>query len=240
MPSSLVGESNKPEASAAATSSRAAEKALVAAVRAGDEQAFEILFKRHQRRIFALALRYTRASEDAEDVVQQTFKKAFVHLNTFEGKSSFATWLTRIAINQALMLLRRGRALREVSLDDSSNDQGAERWREIADASPDPETSYLQEERARNLSAAMEQLTPGMRAAVELRELLELSTPETARRMGLSVSAVKGRVFHGRKSLRESLERHGKSRCTYRNHVSRAARKADGVARQQLVCGACD
>jgi len=89
------------------------------------------------------------------------------------------------------MLLRRGRALGEVSLDDSSNDHGTEHWKEIADASPDPEISYLQEERARNLSAAMEQLTPGMRAALELRDLLELSTQETARRMGLSVSAVK-------------------------------------------------
>jgi RNA polymerase sigma-70 factor, ECF subfamily len=240
MPSSLVDESNKPEASAAVTNSQAAEKALVAAAKAGDEQAFEILFKRYQRTIFAIALRYVRVREDAEDVVQQTFKRAFVYLNTFEGKSSFTTWLTRIAINQALMLLRTGRALREVSLDDSSNDQGTKRWKEIPDASPDPETSYLQGERARHLSAAMEQLTPGMRAALELRELLELSTAETARRMGLSVTAVKGRVFNGRKSLRERLERYGMSRWACGNHVSRTSRKADEIARQQLVCSACD
>jgi len=82
MPSSLVDENNKLEAIAAATSSRAAEEALVAAAKAGDEQAFEILFNCYQPRIFALVLRYTRVREDAEDVAQQTFKKAFVHLET--------------------------------------------------------------------------------------------------------------------------------------------------------------
>lgn len=240
MPSSLVDESNKSEATTAVPSDRAAEKLLVAAAKAGDEQALEILFKRYQRRIFALALRYTRVREDAEDIVQQTFKKAFVYLNTFEGKSSFATWLTRIAINQALMLLRRGRSLREVSLDDSSSDNGTKLRMEIADPSPDPETSYLQRERARNLSAAVEQLTPEMRAAFELRELLELSTRETAQRMGLSVAAVKARLFHGRKSLRERLKRYGKSTWTCRHEVSRTGRRADGIPRHQLVCSACD
>jgi len=240
MPSSPVDGKNKPETTTAVSSSGAAEKALVAAAKAGDEQAFEALVKRHQRRIFALAMRYTRVREDAEDIVQQTFKSAFIYLKTFEGKSSFATWLTRIAINQALMLLRRGRALREVSLDDSNSDNGTKLRIEIADSSPDPETSYLQRERARNLSAAVEQLTPGMRAALELRELLELSTRETAQRMGLSVAAVKARLLHGRKSLRERLKRYGKSTWTYRHEVSRTGRKADGIPRQQLVCSVCD
>ena len=206
MPSSLVDESNKPEAITALFSDRAAEKVLVTAAKAGDEQAFETLVNRYQERIFALALRYTRVREDAEDIVQLTFKKAFIYLNTFQGKSSFATWLTRIAINQALMLLRRGRALREVSLDDSTSDFGTALRLEISDGGPDPETSCLQQERARILSAALGQLTPGMRAAFELRELLELSTRETAQRMGLSVAAVKARLFHGRKSLRERLK----------------------------------
>src|SRR5271163_1786164 len=88
-----------------------AEQMLVVAAKNGDQQAFEDLFKRHQRGIFALALRYTRVREDAEDAVQETFQKAFVHFHKFELKSSFSTWVTRIAINQALMLLRRRRAL---------------------------------------------------------------------------------------------------------------------------------
>ena len=92
----------------------APDEELVAATKSGDELAFETLVKRHQRRIFALAFRYTRVREDAEDIVQETFQKAFVHLQKFEGKSSFSTWLTRIAINEALMSLRRRRALHEV------------------------------------------------------------------------------------------------------------------------------
>src|SRR6266850_1149200 len=92
------------------SSDAAADEELVAAAKNGDELGFESLAKRHQRRIFALAFRYTRVREDAEDIVQETLQKAFVHLQKFEGKSSFSTWLTRIAINEALMSLRRRRA----------------------------------------------------------------------------------------------------------------------------------
>src|SRR5580692_5168439 len=142
-----------------------AEEDLVAAAKAGDEGAFETLFNRHQRKIFALAFRYTRVREDAEDIVQQTFQKAFLHLQTFEGKSSLSTWLTRIAINQALMLLRSRRGLREVPIDDSSGDEEATFAQEPADASPDPEASYFETEKSRILSIAMRQLRPGMRKA---------------------------------------------------------------------------
>src|SRR3989441_11890766 len=187
------------------SSDAAADEELVAAAKNGDELGFECLAKRHQRRIFALAFRYTRVREDAEDIVQETFRKAFVHLQKFEGKSSFSTWLTRIAINEALMSLRRRRALHEVLADDSSGDNGTTPGLDLADASPDPEASYLQKEGARILSAAIRHLRPGMRRAVELRELGDLSTQETARRMGLSVAAIKGRVFHARKELRKWL-----------------------------------
>ena len=183
----------------------APDEELVAATKSGDELAFETLVKRHQGRIFALAFRYTRVREDAEDIVQETFRKAFVHLQKFEGKSSFSTWLTRIAINEALMTLRRRRALHEVPADDSSGDNGTTPGLDLADASPDPEASYLQKEGARILSAAIRHLRPGMRRAVELRELGELSTRETAGLMGLSVAAIKGRVFHARKELGKAL-----------------------------------
>jgi len=99
------------------------EAALVLAAKSGDGHAFEILFGRHQRKILAVARRFTRIREDAEDAVQQSLQKAFVHLEKFEGKSSFSTWLTRIAINEALMLLRRGRGLREVSINDLSGNE---------------------------------------------------------------------------------------------------------------------
>jgi RNA polymerase sigma-70 factor (ECF subfamily) len=200
---------NKPAVTTVAPANPGAEENLVTAAMCGDEPAFETLFKRYQPRIFALALRYTRVREDAEDVVQQTFLKAFVHLHRFEGKASFCTWLTRIAINEALMFLRRGRALRQLTLDDSSEDDLATRGLQIPDSGPSPEMSYFQREGAQVLCAAIDELKPRTRTAIELRELAELSTQETARHMGLSVAGVKSRVFHGRRKLRKILWRLG-------------------------------
>src|SRR6266478_3615601 len=188
-----------------------ADEELVAAAKSGDESAFEILVKRQERKVFRVALRYTRVREDAEDIVQETLQKAFVHLHKFEGKSSFSTWLTRIAINEALMSLRRRRALHEVPADDSSGDNETTPGLDLADASPDPEATYLQKEEARIVSAAIRHLRPGMRRAVELRELGDLSTQETAGLMGLSVAAIKGRVFHARKELGRALRYHAVS-----------------------------
>lgn len=190
------------------TSDPATEQMLVVAAKKGDEQAFEDLFKRHQHGIFALALRYTRVREDAEDVVQETFQKAFVHFHKFEGKSSFRTWVTRIGINQALMLLRRRRGVREVPIDGSSGCNETTSTLEVADSSLDPEASYLQREKTEIVSAAMRRLTPGMRRAIELRELGELSNRDTAARMGVSLAAAKGRVFHARRKLAKALRRH--------------------------------
>src|SRR5713101_7961991 len=120
------------------------EAALVLAAKSGDGHAFEILIKRYQRRILAIARRFTRIREDAEDIVQQSFQKAFVHLHKFEGKSFFSTWLTRSAINEALMLLRRGRGLREVSIDDLSGDEETTLRLEMRDSRAGPETAFLQ------------------------------------------------------------------------------------------------
>jgi RNA polymerase sigma-70 factor (ECF subfamily) len=149
MGSCFVDEINKRDVTTASAGGPGADEVLVAAAKDGDEQAFEVLIKRHHRRILALALRYVRVREDAEDIVQQTFQKAFVNLHRFEGKSSFSTWLTRIAINEALMLLRRGRMLREVSIDESSNREETSRDLELSDLSPDPEASCLRREAAR-------------------------------------------------------------------------------------------
>ena len=160
MPLMSMARTNKPVAIAAAPGNPGADEELVAAAKSGDEPAFEALFKRYQSRIFALALRYTRVREDAEDVVQQTFQNVFVYLSNFEGKSSFSTWLTRIAINEALMWLRKARALREVPIDDSIRDEEPRPDFDVADASPDPEATYLQREETRALSMAIKRLTP--------------------------------------------------------------------------------
>jgi RNA polymerase sigma-70 factor (ECF subfamily) len=188
---------------------------LVAAAKTGETRAFELLVERHQGKIFSLAQRMIRNREDAEDVVQQSFQKAFIHLKKFEGQSLFSTWLTRIAINEALMLLRRKRGSREVPIAESNTEGEVALPLDIPDGAPNPEDSCLQREQERILSAAVNELTPGMREAIELRELGELSTGETAQVMGLSVGAVKARVFHGRRKLRKTLKLYVESTRMY-------------------------
>jgi RNA polymerase sigma-70 factor (ECF subfamily) len=199
------------------------DAALVAGAKTGDARAFELLVQRHEGKIFSLAYRMTRNREDAEDVVQQSFQKAFIHLKKFEGESLFSTWLTRIAINEALMLLRRKRGSREVPIAETTTEETALPL-DIPDSGPNPEDSCLQREQERILSAAVNELTPGMREAIELRELGELSTGETAQVMGLSVGAVKARVFHGRRKLRKTLKRYVESARTYGNQALRTKR----------------
>lgn len=209
----------KPDATAGSSRDCDREQQLVVAVRSGDTSAFETLFKCHERRIFSLALRYTRSREDAEDVVQETFQKVFVHFHKFEGKSSFSTWATRIAINQALMLLRKRRALSEVPIDDSSSHEETTPAPEPADAGLDPETTYVQKEEAQILSAAMRRLRPAMRGAIELCDLRELSNQEAAARLGVSAGAVKARVFHARRKLGETLRPYMRSRRISGSHI---------------------
>jgi len=213
-----------------------ADEELVAVAKKGDELGFESLAKRHQRGIFAFAFRYTRVREDAEDIVQETLQKAFVHLQKFEGKSSFSTWLTRIASNEALMSLRWRRALHEVPADDSRGDHGTTPGPDLADASPDSEATYLQKEEARIVSAAIRHLRPGMRRAVELRELGDLSTHETARRMGLSVAAIKGRVFHARKELGRGLRRQVRSHGAPGGNITAIVRNDTSNSLGGLTC----
>jgi len=183
------------------------DSALVAGAKTGDARAFELLVQRHEGKIFSLAHRITRNREDAEDVTQQSFQKAFIHLKKFEGESLFSTWLTRIAINEALMLLRRKRGSREVPISQSGTEDEIALPLDTPDSGPNPEDSCLRREQERILSAAINKLTPRTRKAIQLRELDERSTEETAQVMGLSVGAVKARVFRGRRKLRKKLQR---------------------------------
>ena len=207
------------EPTVACLSDAAPEQMLVVAAKNGDGQAFETLFKRYKQKILRIVLRYAHVREDAEDIVQQSFQKAFVYLHKFEGKSSFSTWLTRIAINEALMLLRRGRVLREVFVDDRSEAEGSAASFEMADSYPDPEASYLRRERAQILTETLGNLRPGLRLAIALRDLTELSTEETARRMGISVAAVKARLFHASQEVTGEIEPLYEVQCdAWENH----------------------
>jgi RNA polymerase sigma-70 factor (ECF subfamily) len=180
----------------------------------------------------------TRTREDAEDVVQQSLQKAFVHLHQFEGKSSFSTWLTRIAINEALILLRKSRGLREALISDSTEGEEAQFVREIPDSGPSPEDNYAQRERRRILFAALNELPHRTRRAIQLRELDERSTEETARIMGISVGAVKARVFHGRRKLRERLKRYFGSAWTSGRGISRTIGNTRHMSQDRVACNA--
>jgi RNA polymerase sigma-70 factor (ECF subfamily) len=217
----------------------AEDAALVVAAQNGDGHAFEILVGRHEQRIFFVARRITRTREDAEDVVQQSFQKAFIHLRKFEGRSAFSTWLTRIAITEALMFLRRGRGLREVLIGDLSGNEETTTSLEVPDSNPDPEAIYSQREWAEMLSLAMNELPPGIRKAIQLRELGERSTEETARIMGISIGAVKTRVFHGRRKLRERLKHFVGSAWTSGRDASRTIGNTRHLSEDQVACNAC-
>jgi len=238
MPSNVV-EIAESETANASFYELEAEQMLVASAKRGDGQAFEMLVKRHEPRVLALVLRYTRVREDAEDVVQQSLQKAFVYLHRFEGKSRFSTWLTRIAINEALMWLRRKRSLREVPIVETVTEDETDLPLDVPDSDPSPEENCLHEEQKRILSAAVNQLNPRSRQAIELRELGEISTEETARILGLSIGAVKARLFHARRKLRKSLKYYVGSAWASRRDASRAAGQTRDVSGEQLICSAC-
>jgi len=182
------------------------DSTLVAATKNGESQAFEFLVKRHEAKTFSLAFRITRNREDAQDVVQQSFHKAFVHLNSFQEKSSFSTWLMRIVINEGLMCLRRTRARREVSLGDVESESEELFLPEIPDRRENPAEIYEQLENERILCEAMNQLSAEFRTVVRLR-LEERTVGETAEILGLGVGTLKARLFRARQKLRVLLTR---------------------------------
>ncbi len=177
MPTILINNIDKEDAATASIDSIPgnADMALAAAAKNGNRKAFEILVERHEQRIFFVARRMTRTREDAEDVVQQSFQKAFTH--------------------------RR-------------------EWAEM-------------------LFLAMNELPPGIRRAIQLRELDERSSEETARIMGISVSALKGRMFHGRRKLRERLKHFVEPAWTSARKTSRMIRNTTHISEDQVACNAC-
>src|SRR6267154_5522783 len=216
------------------------EYAFLAAAKRGDSAAFEILCKQSANTVFRVARQIMRNDEDAEDVVQESLQRAFIHLNSFNGDSRFSTWLSRIAINAALMKLRKKHRLWEVPLDESREPEQPSSQIDVEDQGPNPEQLYAQKERQRILSEAMSDLTPGMRQGFELRELGERSTEETARLMGISAAAVKARLFHGRRKLRERLGRYVGSAWRYRRDASQAVGNTRPVSQDPTSCNACD
>ena len=181
----------------------AADEVLVAAAKLGDHSAFAELWTRHSHTAFKMACRIMRNRDDAEDVIQDAWMKAYVHLNTFDGRAKFSTWLTRITINSALMTLRRKRAHPETSMEI----EDGETWRhgEITDQTKDVEELYARHERAERLRRAICRLQPTLRNVVEIHQLSDRSVKEVAELAGLSVAATKSRLLRARIVLRRAL-----------------------------------
>jgi RNA polymerase sigma-70 factor (ECF subfamily) len=190
--------------SCASIKNKHSDEALVAGTRRGDAQAFEELVLRHRQRVLAVAQRVTKNREDAEDVAQESFHKAFLHLDAFQEKSRFSTWLTRIAMNEAFMLLRRRRGFVE-ALPENPDESMRSSAEAFVDLSPNPEESYLRLERTELLTEAICRLGSTIRTTILLRDIEERSVEETAQILGTSVSAVKARVFQGRRKLRRTV-----------------------------------
>src|SRR5499427_5677587 len=188
------------------------ELALVQAAKQGDVGAFEQLVKRYDRNIFRIAQHITQNREDAEDVVQDAFLKAYENLDQFQGNSKFYTWLVRIAVNESLMKLRRRRPERMVSLDEEVKTEDDSLPREVADWSPNPEQQYSQAELRDILSKTVQGLPPSFRTVFVLRDVEGLSTEETAEALDLSIPAVKSRLLRARLQLRERLSKYFKNR----------------------------
>jgi RNA polymerase sigma-70 factor (ECF subfamily) len=180
---------------------------LVSRSRQGDSAAFSTLVSRYEGKIFRLAMNITQNREDAEDVLQEAFFKAYEHLDQFQGNSKFYTWIVRIAVNQALMKLRKRKSDRAVSLDEQIDTGEDTVVREIATWDPDPEQQYSQEELHNILNEAVQDLAPIYRTVFTLRDIDGLSTEETAEALDLSVPAVKSRLLRARLQLREKLTR---------------------------------
>lgn len=175
------------------------------ALRAGDREEFARMVEKYSGLIYRLGLKMMGDAQDAEDILQETFIKAYRHLDGFDGRSSLSTWLYRIATNEALMTLRRKRP-QMVSVEDPyPNEDSLPEPMQIVDWCCHPESEMMSEESQRHLDQAIETLTESLRVVFLLRDIEGLSTRETAEVLGLSEAAVKTRLSRARLHLREEL-----------------------------------
>jgi RNA polymerase sigma-70 factor (ECF subfamily) len=191
------------------------EKQLIAAAKSGRRASFGELCERHMKQVSCVTRRIIPNREDAEDALQDCLLNAFVHLKDFDGRSQFATWLTRIAINSALMKLRKNRGAREIPIDGPNTLSEPVAQREFRCDAPVSEESCSLRERKRIVKSAISELRPRARNVVELIHLQEYSIRETAQILGISTGAVKARIFHARVALHRMplLQGVGSSNC---------------------------
>jgi RNA polymerase sigma factor (sigma-70 family) len=179
----------------------ASDAALVESAKSGNHSSYSELVKRHSTQAFRVAYRITQNKQDAEDAMQDSLVRAFRRINSFDGRSTFATWLTRIAINSSLMILRKRRRHASTSLDDD-NEMGLQ----ITDPALSPELLVVRREGNAAVRNAVRRLPPLLRSSIEARYWKELSTHDAAALSGVSVAAAKSRQLRARRALRTLLD----------------------------------
>ncbi len=186
---------------------RGNEWAVVQQAIAGNADAQGRLFAGHTRRLYRTVFALLNNKEDAEDALQEGLCKAFTSLRSFQGRSSFSTWLTRIIINSALMARRRRSAHPEASLDELLEDQPKQMPRGFVDPRPDPEKLYAETELKARVEEHVSQLPPALQMAIRLRAIYGFSAPRSGNALGVSASAIKSRIFRARLKLAGRLHR---------------------------------
>jgi RNA polymerase sigma-70 factor (ECF subfamily) len=191
----------------------APEEQLLEAARSGDERAFGELIGRCVSQVRGRILRIVRNSQDAEDVLQDSLLRAYIHLNQFRGASSFSTWLHRIAINSSVMLLRKKKLPGVISSDRHEDDLSSWDTWDIPDRSPNPEQIYAKRQALESLSSAVQRLPSSFRSVIDRVYEGECSVQEAADAIGISVAATKSRLQRARLRLRLALKEQPLSVC---------------------------
>lgn len=200
---------------------------LLDRILAGDAQAFEELVRRHERRVYRVTMAITGNQEDAEEAMQETFLKVYQHLGEFQRASRLSTWLTRIAVNEALQKRRRRRITEP--LDESIVTDEEMMPKQLEDWHDDPEKIYAKEEIRRIVEEAIQSLAPIYREAFVLRDVQGLTTQEAAEALGVAVPAFKSRLLRARLMMREALATHFQRPPTLKTRIMRARSMIRGV-----------
>jgi RNA polymerase sigma-70 factor (ECF subfamily) len=221
------------QAVAATGLDRLDDGALVERARQRDGAAVRLIMQRHNRRLYRVARSVLHDDAEAEDVVQETYVRAFTHLDGYRGEAQLSTWLTRIALNEAFGRLRRRRITVGLKDIDAINDQGEARviYLPSARRDSDPEAAAARGEVRRLLERAVDQLPDHFRVVFMLRDIEEMSVEETASHLGLRPETVKTRLHRARRLLREALNKTLASALTdvFPCAGARCARIADAV-----------
>jgi RNA polymerase sigma-70 factor (ECF subfamily) len=187
------------------------DEAAVGLTRGGDPDAYRVLVDRHSRAVFRLAWRMTANSHEAEDIVQETFLRAYKQLQRFDGRAAFSTWIHRIAVNCSLDLIRSRKRRQEVMLsgpaDSGASEQPLDRLLlNVPSSEPSPERNLQSTQIREILTAAMQELSDMERCAFTMRHHDGLGIEEISRALGVQPNAAKHSIFRALKKLRRTLE----------------------------------